>query len=143
MTNRSAPDSTIVPILVYEDVAEAIEWLCRVFGFAERLRATRGGVVIHAQLIFGDGAVIIGRQGGPFRAPQSDDVSAYVHVTVDDVTRHFEHSKQCGARIVEAPQDMPFGERQYTAKDCAGHRWTFSEHIADVAPKSWGATVRS
>ena len=143
MTNRSAPDATIVPILVYEDVAEAIEWLCRVFGFTERLRVARDGVVSHAQLLFGDGAVIIGRQGGPFRAPQAEQVSAYVHVTVDDVTRHCEHAQQCGARIVEPPHDMPFGERQYTVKDCGGHWWTFSQHIADVAPETWGASVHS
>jgi len=131
-----------VPILVYEDVAEAIEWLSRVFGFSERLRAGRGGVVSHAQLTFGDGAIIIGRQGGPFRAPQSDKVSAYVHITVDDIAAHFAHARQCGARIVEPPHDMPFGERQYTVQDCGGHRWTFSQHIADVAPEEWGATAR-
>ena len=143
MTNRSAPDATVVPILVYQDVAEAIEWLCRVFGFTERLRAARDGIVGHAQLIAGDGAIIIGQQGGPFRAPQGEQVSAYVHINVEDVARHFEHAKQCGARIVEPPHDMPFGERQYTALDCGGHRWTFSQHIADVAPEEWGATVPS
>jgi hypothetical protein len=25
------------------------------------------------------------------------------------------------------------------ALDFAGHRWTFSQHIVDVAPESWGA----
>ena len=37
-TNRSAPASTVVPILVYEDVNAAIDWLCGAFGFTERLR---------------------------------------------------------------------------------------------------------
>src|SRR5262249_44241809 len=143
MTNRSAPDATVVPILVYRDVAEAIEWLCRAFGFGERLRAGRGDAVTHAQLVVGDGAIIIGQQGGPFRAPHAGEVNAYVVVTVDDVDRHFAHAQQCGACIVEPPHDMPFGERQYTAVDCGGHRWTFSQHIADVAPEAWGATVPS
>jgi uncharacterized glyoxalase superfamily protein PhnB len=143
ISNRSAPDATIVPILVYEDVSQAIEWLCRVFGFTERLRAERDGVVGHAQLAFGNSAIMIGRQGGPFRPPRRNEVSAYVHVTVVDVAHHFQHAKQCGAHIVKPPTDMPFGERQYTAEDCAGHWWTFSQHIADVAPEEWGATVRS
>jgi uncharacterized glyoxalase superfamily protein PhnB len=30
------------------------------------------------------------------------------------------------------------GERQYTAEDPAGHQWTFSETLADVAPGDWG-----
>ena len=132
-----------MPILVYEDVAEAIDWLCRAFGFSERLRAGRGEVVSHAQLTFRDGAIMLGRQGGSFRAPQPEQVSAYVHITVDDIAAHFAHAQQCGARIVEHPHDMPFGERQYTAIDCGGHRWTFSQHIADVAPEEWGATVPS
>ena len=139
VNNRSAPEATIVPILVYEDVGKALAWLCETFGFKERLRAEHDGVVSHAQLTFGDGAIMIGRQGGPFRAPDPKITSAYVAITVDDVTKHFEHSKKCGAHILQQPTDMPFGERQYTVQDLAGHRWTFSQHIADVAPEQWGA----
>jgi uncharacterized glyoxalase superfamily protein PhnB len=35
---------------------------------------------------------------------------------------------------------MPFGERQYTVEDLEGHRWTFSQSIADVPFEAWGAT---
>ena len=46
--NRSAPRA-VVPILVYEDVGKAIDWLCDTFGFRERLRAAiPGGSVTHA-----------------------------------------------------------------------------------------------
>lgn len=138
--NRSAPTATIVPILIYTDVGEAIEWLCRAFGFTERLRAERDGLIGHAQLSVAEGAIMLGRYGGPFRPPQANEVSQYVHVTVENVDRHFEHAKRCGARIVQPPTDMPFGERQYTAEDHAGHWWTFSQHVADVAPEEWGAT---
>ncbi len=41
------------------------------------------------------------------------------------------------------PTDTPFGERQYTAEDLAGHQWTFSQTLADMAPEEWGGeTVR-
>ena len=39
VVNRSAPATTVVPILIYEDVGKAIEWLCAAFEFKERLRA--------------------------------------------------------------------------------------------------------
>jgi uncharacterized glyoxalase superfamily protein PhnB len=141
VANRSAPTATVVPILVYEDVESAVEFLVRAFGFAEHLHA-RGpdGRINHAQLRVGEGSIIIGRQGGPFRAPRPNEVSQYVHVTVTDVDEHFQRAREHGARIVETPQDTPFGERQYTAEDPGGHRWTFSQHIADVAPAQWGAT---
>jgi uncharacterized glyoxalase superfamily protein PhnB len=138
--NQSAPTATVVPILIYDDVGVAIEWLCRAFGFSERLRHERNGVIGHAQLSVAEGAIMLGRQGGPYRAPQGDDVAAYVLVAVDDVDAHCAHARQCGARIDRPPADMPFGERSYTARDHAGHWWTFSQHIADVAPESWGAT---
>ena len=142
VTNRSAPRARVVPVLVYEDVTAAIAWLCDTFGFKERLRAAGpAGVVSHAQLDIGDCAVMLGRQGGEFRPPRPGEVTQYVTVHVDDVDAHHEHSRQCGARILKPPANMPFGERQYTAEDLGGHRWTFSQSIADVDPAQWGATV--
>jgi len=41
------------------------------------------------------------------------------------------------ARIIRPPTDFPYGERQYTAEDLAGRRWTFSQSIADVDPQEW------
>jgi uncharacterized glyoxalase superfamily protein PhnB len=132
-----------VPILVYEDVGEALDFLCRAFGFSERLRAERGGVISHAQLSVAEGAIMIGRQGGPYQAPNGNEVTAYVHVAIDDVDKHFEHARACGAIIVTPLSNMPFGVRQYTAKDPGGHWWTFSQNIADVAPEDWGARSAS
>jgi hypothetical protein len=34
--NRSAAPGPVVPTLVYEDVGQAIDWLCETFGFAKR-----------------------------------------------------------------------------------------------------------
>lgn len=138
-SNRSAPSTTVVPILVYGDVAKAIEWLCNAFDFSERLRFERNGVVSHAQLAFGDGAFMLGSQAGEYQAPRRGEVSQYVHVTVPDVEAHLARAQRHGVRILHGLQDTPFGERQYTAEDPEGHRWTFSQHIADVAPEQWGA----
>lgn len=150
MLNRSAPPGAVVPTLIYEDVGHAIDWLCDAFGFKERLRAAGpDGNVTHAQLAIGEGAVTLSvarvgqGRGWADRAefrPRPDEVSQYVSVHVDDVDRHHEHAKQRGARILHPPTDYPFGERQYTAQDLGGHRWTFSQTIADVAPEDWGAT---
>src|SRR5688572_7117335 len=119
--NRSAPKAAVVPILVYADVDEAIDWLCGTFGFTERLRAGGpDGRAVHAQLDFAQGTVIVGRQGGEFKTPRANEVSQYVLVHVENVDRHFEHARKHGARIVKPPADMPFGERQYTAEDLGG-----------------------
>lgn len=141
--NRSAPRATVVPILVYEDVEKALEFLTRAFGFRERLRAEWGGAVSHAQMDIGDGSIMMGKQGGPFKAPEGATVSQYAHVHVDDVDAHFAKAKAAGATVLKEPEDMVFGVRQYTATDVGGHWWTFSQNIRDVDPAQWGAKVVS
>jgi uncharacterized glyoxalase superfamily protein PhnB len=125
--NRSMPSSTVIPVLAYADVSEAIDWLCTRFGFTERWRVGSH----RAQLAVGDGAVALTEE------PVGGSVSP-VMVRVDDVDGHHEHADLHGARILQQPADYPYGERQYTAEDLAGHVWTFSQSIADVAPEEWG-----
>jgi uncharacterized glyoxalase superfamily protein PhnB len=144
--NRSAPCGTIVPSLIYVDVAKAVDWLCDVFGFTERLRAAgEDGKITHAQLAIGQGGVTLGASrvadGAEFRPPRPNEVSQTLSVHVEDVDRHYEHAKQRGARILQPPTTFPYGERQYTVEDLDGHRWTFSQAVADVRPEEWGATV--
>jgi uncharacterized glyoxalase superfamily protein PhnB len=54
--NRSIPDATVVPVLIYADVRAAVAWLSAAFGFTERVRI---GEDHRAQLKLGDGAVIV------------------------------------------------------------------------------------
>jgi uncharacterized glyoxalase superfamily protein PhnB len=144
MRNRSAPSADVVPILIYSDVAKAIDWLCAAFGLQERLRAPdRNGVIGHAQLTVGDGAIMVGRSRGPLEPLQARDVRQYVLVEVKDADEHCERAKRHGATVLQAPADMPFGARQYTASDLEGHWWTFSQNVADVEPSTWGAIEKA
>jgi len=139
--NRSIPQATVIPVLIYPDVRAAVEWLDAAFGFVERVRI---GENHRAQLSFAEGAVIVGDVRGERRPPRPGEVTHSVMVRVDDATAHHERAKAHGARIVMEPTDFEYGERQYTAEDPAGHQWTFSETLADVAPEEWGGTsIRS
>ena len=133
--NRSIPQSTVIPVLIYPDVREAVEWLGTAFGFVERVRI---GENHRAQLRVGEGAVIVGDVRGERRPPRPGEVTHSVMVRVENVRAHCERSRREGARIVMEPTDFEYGERQYTAEDLAGHQWTFSETLADVAPEAWG-----
>jgi uncharacterized glyoxalase superfamily protein PhnB len=66
-----AADPQVVPYSLYEDAGAAMDWLIKVFGFAERVRDRQGdGVVRHAELAVGDGGVImLGSPGNGFRGP--------------------------------------------------------------------------
>jgi uncharacterized glyoxalase superfamily protein PhnB len=133
--NRSVPAATVIPILIYPDVRAAVAWLCTAFGFVERLRI---GEDHRSQLRVGDGAVILGDVRGDRRPPRPGETNHSVMVRVEDARGHCERAREGGAHILMEPTDFDFGERQYTAQDPAGHQWTFSETLADVAPEDWG-----
>jgi uncharacterized glyoxalase superfamily protein PhnB len=135
--NRSIPASTVIPVLIYPDVREAVTWLGAAFGFAERVRI---GENHRAQLQFGESAVIVAEARGNRRPPRPDEVTHSVTVRVADAQAHCERAREHGARILMEPTDFEYGERQYNAEDPAGHQWTFSETLADVAPEAWGGT---
>jgi uncharacterized glyoxalase superfamily protein PhnB len=136
--NRSIPSAVVIPVLIYPDVREAVSWLSEAFGFVERVRI---GEDHRSQLSFGDGAVIIGDVRNERRPPRTGEVTHSVMVRVDDVDAHCERARAHGGRILMEPTDFDYGERQYAAEDPAGHHWTFSETIADVAPEAWGGTL--
>jgi len=133
--NRSIPTATVIPVLTYPDVREAVAWLSAAFGFVERVRI---GENHRAQLRFGDGALIIADTGGYRRPPRPGEVTHSVTVRVDDARAHCERARAHGARILMEPQDFEYGERQYKTEDPAGHEWTFSETLTDIAPEEWG-----
>lgn len=124
------PRSTVLPELAYPDVNEAVERLCQGFGFSLRI-----GMGDHrAQLNVGDGAMIL--------IQRDHDISlrTAVMVRVESVDAHYERARNAGMHILREPTDYPYGERQYTVEDFAGHHWCFSQSIADVDPRDWGGT---
>ena len=137
--NHSIPSSTIIPVLIYPDVSQAVAWLSAAFGFVERVRI---GENHRAQLRFGDGAVIIADVRGDRRPPRSGEVTHSVTVRVEDARAHCERARAHGARILMEPTDFEYGERQYNAEDPAGHQRTLSETLADVTPRGVGRDVR-
>lgn len=139
MINRTTGSASVVPELVYADVGSAIGWLCGTFGFTEVWRAGDH----RARIAFGNGVVILADADAEYgrAAPHGDAPGCHaVMVKVDDVDAHHERARQGGATVLSPPTDYPYGERQYTVQDPGGHRWTFTQAIADLAPEDWGGT---
>ncbi len=137
MSNPSAPPASVTPVLSYPNVAVAVEWLTHTFGFVEHVRIGDH----RAQLGFGDGALIVADGSHGRSAPASDGDTHSVMVRVHDVDAHYQRVSAAGAQVVSSPETHAFGERQYAAIDLAGHRWTFTQSVADVSPETWGGTT--
>ncbi len=133
----------VVPMLSYEDVGAAIEWLGKAFGFEEVERFEDEGRVTHAGVSYEGSRFEIGWPGPDYQSPKrhaetceaarrwmsTKSVVDGALVHVDDVDAHFDRARGAGATILREPEDQPFG-RLYTAEDIEGHRWMFITETA-------------
>lgn len=127
----------MIPILVYEDIAGAHDFLVGAFGF------TSGGVyrdaegnAVHGEVRAGNLVIWLHRVtdehnlASPNALPA---VSSGLVVHVDDVDAHCERAREHGAHIQFEPRDMEYGQREYEARDREGHRWWFATPITVAA----------
>ena len=127
MTTDSRP--TVYPILSYRDASAAIDWLQQAFGFRQ-LFATPGpdGAVVHAELSFGTGIIMVGSGQGPADTEDWRSAPQSVYVAVDDADAHCARAREAGAEIVRELEDMDYGSREYSARDLEGHHWHFGTY---------------
>ena len=88
--------ATMIPAIRYRDAAAAIDWLCEAFGFERHLVVPgEGGAIDHAQLVFGNGMVMLGSarddEFGALQQPLAEPggpVSLSIYIVVSDVDAH-------------------------------------------------------
>ena len=137
MTDKAKTTAvTVIPTLRYDDAAAAIAWLCEAFGFEKHLVVPgEGGAIVHAQLVFGNGMVML----GSVRASEFDDlhrqpsalggaVSQSPYIVVDDVDGHYARAVAAGAEVVMELRDEEYGGRDYSCRDPEGHLWNFGSY---------------
>jgi predicted enzyme related to lactoylglutathione lyase len=140
ITNRSVPADTVLPHVVYQDVAEAVIWLGRTFGFEEHYRY--GEPISGAQMRLANAWIMVRKAREGCQSPaQLSYGTQSLTVFVEDVDAHFRKAQAAGAKIVEDLHETMYGELQYAAVDLDGHHWLFSRHARDVSPSEWGAKV--
>ncbi|MGN6792747.1 MAG: VOC family protein [Streptosporangiaceae bacterium] len=130
MADYSA-DPQVVPYLLYEDAGQAMDWLIKMFGFAERARSRRSdGAVQHGELqLDNSGVIMLGSPRGAFRGPAKlGEITQLVCVTVADLEAHRERSLAAGADV-SAISRRANRAHSYTVDDPEGHRWYFSEPL--------------
>ena len=135
--NPPADMPRITPHLFYDDVAAAMDWLVKAFGFEVRLRMTdKQGGVVHGELEVADSLVMLGltAENDAWTSPQTLDgrISQRLYIFVDNIDAHFERARSAGARIIREPADQFWGDRVYECIDPEGHTWKFAQHFRDV-----------
>jgi PhnB protein len=139
-TKKAPPQNPqkLTPYLLYKDVAKALGFLAKAYGFVEfgdRFTASDGTVQHAAMEISPKGEVIMmGCPGPKYKNPRKlGSTTAQLYIQVDNVDAHFARAKKAGAKILDKPEDTFYGHRRYGAEDPEGHRWYFAQHIRDVS----------
>src|SRR5262245_15860495 len=123
----------VVPLLIYQDIAAAHDFLVGAFGFSSGgIHRTSEGQAVHGEVRAGDGTIFLHHVAQEHRleSPRTADVSnSGLLVDVDDVDAHCQRARAAGARIDSEPVDQPYGQREYGARDPEGHRWWFATPV--------------
>ena len=133
---KNPPDdmAQIIPYLYFEDAGAAIEFMEKAFGFEIdfAFRNPDDERVLTAKLRTGSGVIFVGPGMDPFgtrAVPDPEFVSSMVYVFVDDLDAHYARAKAAGAQIRAEPHVHFGGNKQYTASDPGGQRWTFAQPV--------------
>ena len=129
--------STVIPGMHYRKAPEAIEWLCRVFGF-EKHAVVPGpnNTIMHAELTLGGGMVMLGsgtHNPPKLRLKHPDEAGGVTHgvnLIVKDADAVYQRAKAAAAEIVLEIEDKPYGGRGFACRDPEGRLW----HVGTYDP---------
>jgi len=129
----ATPTPAVVPILVYEDIEAAHDFLVGIFGLTSGgLHRLDDGTVVHGEVGNGDAPIWLHRvtaesgMDSPHHAAASH---SGLSVRIPDVDAHYARVKAAGAHIESEPTDQPYGLREYGVRDLENHRWWFSSPL--------------
>jgi uncharacterized glyoxalase superfamily protein PhnB len=137
MTNNgNKGGSTAIPSLRYRNAPEAIEWLCKAFGFEKNaVYANPDGTIAHAQLTLGHGMVMLGsgKPGPADRVLRHPDqlgnlVTQGAYLVVKDCDAVYAKAKAAGAEMVMDIADMSYGGRGFSCLDLEGYLWSVGSY---------------
>lgn len=120
----------VYPALRYRDARAAIDWLGVAFGFEVNVvHDGPGETVAHAQLLAGDGLVMLGSE--PAEPDPQFGVHAgteWTYVSVADPDALHERAIAAGAQIARPLEDTDYGSREFSARDLEGNLWSFGTY---------------
>jgi uncharacterized glyoxalase superfamily protein PhnB len=121
---------SIYPVLCYRDAASALDWLGRAFGFEKKaVVAGDDGRIQHAELTFRGGSILIrGERPDEDYSAGAPPGGAELYVVVDDPDAHHKRAVEEKVEIACEPADMPYGSREYGARDLEGNVWSFGTY---------------
>lgn len=127
---------SIYPMVRYTDPAKGMQFLIDAFGFTvHEIHKDPKGEIAHAELAYGNGMVMLGPSGGSGAVFDTGPQAIYV-VVDHDIDAFHDRAVAAGAEIVYPLTDQDYGSRDFSAKDFAGHVWSFGTYRPSLDVKA-------
>lgn len=129
----------LVPHLVVDDAAAALDFYAKAFGAEEMVRMPGpGGKLIHACAQINGSLVFLNDDFPEFNDGKSSTPTALggtavtIHLHGPDVEGRFQRALDAGATVVNPLEDQFWGDRYGVVRDPFGHQWSLAETVKEV-----------
>ncbi|ORA27291.1 VOC family protein [Mycobacterium aquaticum] len=139
----------VLPHLVVDDAAAAIDFYVKAFGATELGRVPGpDGKLIHAALTINGSTVMLNDDFPEFNGGKSTTPKALggtpvtIHLTVTDVESKFAQAVDAGAEVIMPLEDQFWGDRYGMVRDPFGHQWSLGQPVREVSPEEIAAAMQ-
>jgi len=130
----------VLPHLVVDDAAAAIDFYVKAFGAVDRGRVPGpDGKLIHAAVDVNGSTVMLNddfpeMSGGKSMTPKAlGGTPVTIHLVVTDVDKKFQQAVDAGATVVMPVEDQFWGDRYGVLQDPFGHQWSMGQPVREVS----------
>jgi PhnB protein len=113
---------TVTPRIVVHEAQQLVEFVKYVFRATGEYKPDTPSV-----LALGDSIVMISEAG------IRDPTPAFLYVYVEDTDETYRRAIEAGARSLEEPSDLPYGDRRGMVKDRWGNTWQIATYLGNAA----------
>lgn len=129
----------LVPHLVVDDAAAALDFYAKAFGAVEMVRLPGpGGKLMHAAFQIHGAMVFLNDDFPEFCDGRASTPTALggasvtIHLHGPDVEGRFQRALDAGATVVNPLEDQFWGDRYGVVRDPFGHQWSLAETVREV-----------
>jgi PhnB protein len=115
---------TVTPFMHPRGVPSYIDFLMRAFSAVEEFRHEAQGVVMHARIRIGDGAIEMGDTQG-----RAEPMKTAFYLYVADCDALYQQAVSAGATPLSPPVDQSYGDRVGSVQDAMGITWYIARRV--------------
>ena len=114
---------TLIPRIAVDDPEGLVAFIRQVFGATGEFQQQRP-----TELRLGDSLLMVGS------TIEREQATSFLYIYVEDTDAAYARATDLGATSIEAPREMPYGDRRAMIRDAWGNTWQIATHRGEFTP---------